>query len=489
MALICLAIFLPICILTPCYYADDGGYIQMLSYFMHSGKVDLMHWSQPTAIGLLLVGSPLISLTGLGFTQVDCIGLLFAIAAVIGVHTLIRRQTSATTAFLLALSIFCFNEVTFVTPTFMTDMPFLAYLVWCLVFTERILSTEQPRKSSYLAWSVLLLLALLTRSTGLLLLPGVLLAAIACGAERKRLGLLTLLFVSCVAIVVLTTHFFSVNQPTVLETTALREIFNNHDFARFNLRAMALTLLSVIFSLTPLLVAMKAPDKKLRLVQICCSILGAVLAAYFAHKGLLQPLGKVGAPLVVLCVAFAAWNLPLVVSAAISRNKVLSLVLITFIALQFAVLPIMAHPLVRHSVPGMVALVILIAIANSWRTSAPRIIAALSTVLIFYNVITLEQVRLESVAGLELAQGLIKEGIAPSDIDAGWAWFCYQALKPGSNDPQHYVDKYNFLRSHARFFIGTSEPGVKGGRTLTRLPVDYFAQKSEMVVVEGGTPE
>ncbi len=487
-ALVCLAIFLPICVLTPCYYADDGGYTQMLSYFMQTGKVDLMHWSQPTAIGLLLVASLIVKAVGLGFVQLDVIGLLFSISAVCGLYILLKRYLSTEMAFLISLSIFAFSEVTYVTPTFMTDIPFLSYCVWWLVLTDRILSEEGSNVWTYAGWFLFLLLAFLTRSTILLALPALLLSAALCTKSRKRILVLSLGFIGCWLLSVVSAKLLSINQLSFFDTTALREIVQLHDFARFNLRALAVATLTVVFALSPLLLVVKPVDNKLRIIQIGSAVLVAVLAVYFAHKQFFLPLGKTCSPIAIAAVTFAAFNIPVIVRESLRANKVLSVILITYAAAQFAVLPIMAHPLVRHVIPAMVMLTILAGIANAWRAHAFKILMLLSPFLIFCNVINLQQLRLIDFATLQFIQDLNRRGVSPQTIDAGWGWFCYTALVPGRNESQHYVERYKSWQSEAKYFVGRrseeAESEQKPGTVLASVPVKHLMHSAEVVLVK-----
>lgn len=483
LAIICLAIFVPICFLTPCYYADDGGYMQMLNYFVQTGKVDLMRWSQPTAVGLLLPGWLVACTAGSGFVQLDLIGVVFALAALAGLYTLFRALSlPATLSFLLVLSIFCFNEITFVTPTFMTDMPFLAYCIWWLVLTQRTLRrTEGVSALEALLWCTLLILALLTRSTGLMALPALMAAAVLCSNKRKQLLTLTGLFILSWVISAGVARMLTINPLSFLQTTALKEIFQLHDFARFNLRAGAIATLSVIFAASPVLVAVSG-DRKWRLLQCLCAAVCAVAAIYFSYKGLFQPLEGWLRPVAVVFVALGAFHLPPVFAEALRNNRSLSIILLVFMALGLAVLPIMAHPLVRHVIPAMVSLIALTAIANKWRVKSAQIIFVLSSLLLITNVLKLQQIRMVDYAGLNIAQRLIERGFRPDQIDAGWAWFCHESLKPGVNEPQSYVERYGSWQRQAKFAVGSKLETSTEARELIRVPVTNFAFKDVVVL-------
>lgn len=486
LVLVCLALFLPVCLLTPCYYGDDGGYIQMLNYFMQSGKVDLMQWSQPTAIGLLFAGALAAKIGGFGFVQLDLVGLVFSIAAVIGLYILFRTRETANVAFLLALSIFCFCDATLVAPTFMTDMPFLAYCAWWLVFTERIISSdEKVTISNYLLWSVFLLLAFLTRSTMLLALPALVLATAVCASKRKLLLLLTVLFIVCGAVALVITKLLTINALTFAQTTALYEIFQLHDFARFNIREAAVATLSVIFSASPLLLAVNTSShRRLFLLRAGCAALSAIAACYFAWKGLFQPLGGQLTFVVIPCVTIAAYNAPVVFIDAFRNNKPLSLILLTLLAASLEVLPIMAHPLTRHAIPAMVALLALVALANCFKAGTEKFVFAMVSMLLFNNVVVLQQQRLTEYARLTIAQNLENLGVKPTAIDAGWAWFCYEGLVPGSDEPQSYVDKFKNWQKDAHFTVGPIAEAARDGRVLYEFAVPHFAHKIDVSVVQ-----
>lgn len=460
--------------------------MQMLKYFMQSGKVDLMQWSQPTAIGLLLAGALAAKIGGFGFLQLDLVGLLFSIAAVVGLYLLFRARATASISFLLALSIFCFCDATLVAPTFMTDMPFLAYCAWWLVFTEKILSSEeQVTISNYLLWFVFLLLAFLTRSTMLLALPSLIIAAAFCASRRKLLLVLIALFIVGWAVALVITKLLTINALSFFQTTALREIFQLHDFARFNIREGAVATLSVMFSASPLLLAVNTrSDKRFLIVRVAGAALAAIAACYFAWKGLFQPLGSQLSVVVVSCVAFAAYNAPIVFIDALRNNKPLSLILLTFLAVSLGVLPIMAHPLTRHAIPAMVALIALVALANCFKAGSEKFVFAMVSLLLFNNVVVLQQQRLTEFARLTLARDLETLGVKSTTIDAGWAWFCYEGLVPGSIEQQSYVDKFKNWQKEASFTVGPIAEATRDGRVLNEFAVSHFAHKVDVSVVQ-----
>jgi len=476
--------FLPVVVWTPGWYGDDGGYMHMLNYFMGTGKVDLMHWSQPAAFGVLIIASLVAKIIGGGFLQFDFIGLLFTTCACCGAYTLARHHVEPRLSFLIAISIFCFNEVVLVAPTFMTDMPFLAYTIWWLVFTQEIVAKPKIQLWKYFAWSSFLVLALMTRSTILLAMPGFLVSLLFCPVQRKRLLVLTALFTVTVIVGAAITHSVSINQMSLLDVTSLRQIFVSHDFAMFDIRAAVVAGLSVMFAGSPLLMGVKQTNKELRPVQICTALVALGLSLYFSMKGHFQPLNPLLTPLVVCCVGVAAFNLPLFVAAAIGKNRTLSVILISCITLQFAVMPIMAHPLTRHAIPVMVMLTTLIAIANLSTLRAQRISFLLALALILNNLVGLQSVRLINFAERELGLGLIQEGIKPQDIDAGWGWFCYYGLTPGRQDGLSYQERYEKWQRDAKFFIGPAQGVEKPDLLVARLPVNYLSDKCNLCVIQ-----
>jgi hypothetical protein len=486
LVVVCLALFLPICFLTPCYYGDDGGYMQMLNFFMQSGKVDLMQWSQPTAIGLLFAGVLAAKCAGFGFVQLDLVGLLFSIAAVLGLYRLFRARAEAGLSFVLALSIFCFCDAALVAPTFMTDMPFLAYCAWWLVFTQKVLSSEGPVKPvDYVLWCLFLLLAFLTRSTILLALPALLIAALFCASKRRVLLVMAALFIGCGVVASGITKLLTINALTFFQTTALREIVQLHDFARFNIREAAVATLCVIFSASPLLLAVNANSyKRLFPARIISAAVAAVLACYFSAKGLFQPLGTLLSVLVIPAVTCAAYNAPVVVADALRNNKALALILLTFLVASLGVLPIMAHPLTRHAIPAMVAMIGLVSLADCYKTGTEKYVFALVSLLLLNNVIMLQQQRLSEFARLAISRDLQTLGVKPTTIDAGWAWFCYEGLIPGSNDQQSYVEKFKNWQKDASFTVGPISEAPKDGRLLSEFAVPHFTHKIDVSVVQ-----
>jgi hypothetical protein len=485
-ALLCLVIlvallFLPVSLLVASGYADDGGYARILQYFLSTGKVDLMHWSQPNTVGLLVLAAPMVSVSGFGFAQLDLIGILYTIAVSIATYLFARAYLSPAFSIAVASALFCFSEITLVAPTFMTDMPFLAYCAWWLYFTQKILSGSTNRLSIYTYWCVSLLLAVMTRSTIILFFPGILIASVLCREHRKKLLLLSGLFVICVGITLVINRWLVINPMGLLEVTSLKKIFVDHDWSMLDVRATAISTVSVLFAVAPLMIAMGAGPRTLRPIECVLTLFFFLLSSYLSTKGYFA-----FAPLMVLGCAISAFHLPTLMSKSFEVNRPLWVILVSSILCQISVMPIMAHPLTRHAIPVMLVMIFLCAMANFWNKKFLKIYVPLAALLILYNVIALQQVRLIQYGTWKLAEMLVSSGVKPENIDAGWAWFCYYGLEPGSFQKEGYRERFRLWQKNADFAITADDidgNNRAGYRTMSQVPFSYMWQTKSLRIL------
>jgi hypothetical protein len=129
------------------------------------------------------------------------------------------------------------------------------------------------------------------------------------------------------------------------------------------------------------------------------------------------------------------------------------------IVAQFAAMPIMQHPLLRHAMPAFVALVVLIAIVGVRSTlRAATVAACLIAVMALSNAIATRDAAKVDEAAWRVSEDLLNSGVSLDQLDAGWGWFCYYHLHPGVPDSKGYQRRYQELRARARYSVGTQPP-------------------------------
>jgi hypothetical protein len=121
--------------------SDAGGYVNMLRHFLESGEVDYMRWSQPTFIGVVALAAPWSLLFGTDTVSLQCLVILYGLATVGGLFIFLVQDVRPTRAALLCVCLLCFSEFLPNVPAFMTDIPYIAYIVWFLIM-HRALETK-----------------------------------------------------------------------------------------------------------------------------------------------------------------------------------------------------------------------------------------------------------------------------------------------------------------------------------------------------------
>jgi hypothetical protein len=113
--------------------SDAGGYVNMLRHFLASGHIDYMFWSQPTFIGIVALAAPWSLLFGTETASLQTLGIAYGLITLGGLYAFLVQDVRPTIAALLCASLLCFSEFLPYVPSFMTDVPYVAYTVWFLV--------------------------------------------------------------------------------------------------------------------------------------------------------------------------------------------------------------------------------------------------------------------------------------------------------------------------------------------------------------------
>jgi hypothetical protein len=402
-------------------------------------------------------------------------GIAYAVLLVAGFYLLVSRHTTPLVAALLSASLACFPDFFACASSFMTDIPYAAYFVWFLLAHDLLLGQAQREVGRGIAlwifWGTSFLLAALTRPFILIAIPVFFLQWVF-AAERSR-TLYRRCAICSTSLAVLSLLLIAVlgdNRFRTIEQTSLREVFVLHEYGRFNVQAMLLSLLSTGFVALPALL-LSAETRRMRpsLVEGFVATMGLVVGTYYWHRGMLAsvlPIANPGVSKLVTLMQVLGASIGWVVvyrllraSVSGSRSGGVEPVLAAVIVAQFAAMPIMQHPLLRHAMPAFVALVVLIAIVEVRFTRPIAAFAAVCIALMISSnaLMTRHSAKLDETAW-QVSEELLKSGVPLRQIDGGWGWFCYYHLHPGRPDTQGYRARYYELRDHARYSVGNRPP-------------------------------
>jgi hypothetical protein len=484
--------------------SDSGGYENMLRYFLATGRVDYMRWSQPTFVGMLPAAMLWSRGFGIGSYSLALLTSLHALLLLVGVMVFASESRPPWVAALLGLFLAgCptfFREGT----RFMTDIPFCCYLVWFLVLHRRLEREDAGARAPggdlplWIGYTLLLLLTALVRSFALILLPALLVqAGMARGAAApfaRRAAVAALVAaVLFVGIVKLSTR----NGFSLVELTILKPLLVQHEFARFDLHAMALAWFETGFALSPALLLLpgglgSGPKRRIGWIAAGVGLL-AIGLRFWIRSQLPARFYPIWLPstehtFALLTVALGTVG---IVGAFVVLRRALGVgrrstteLLVVIVVTHFLILPIMNHPLTRHVFPGFVALLLLVATAGSGaratraarpasRPEASRmglLLAGLAGLLLAgFNLVEVAAEREGGAVQWRLARGLVDSGTPPGQIDAGWGWFCKMDLVPGTEHPGDYVAAYKALVESARYQVGDVRALAGGLRSGGRL--------------------
>ena len=450
----------------------------MLRYFLQSGKVDYMRWSQPTFIGLLPVAVPWSLAFGTSTASLQSLGIAYGLVLMAGLYLFLTRYIPPLHAALFCLALIASSEFLPFVPTFMTDIPYATYIVWFLVVHQQLEKTySEPKERGrpaglWIAWGVLFLLACLTRSFSLLLVPLFLVQTMlqrsSTSVAFPRRCFLVSAALSVAALV--TVRLISLNGFSPAELTILPDVLLRHEWKRFDLRTLVTSLLQTTLMVLPvLLVSKQASMRRLRLSEGVVALLSFGLALYFWKKGLLEanmtlpfvPTDMKGLSLflVVLVPIASVFLYRLLETAFMGSRSSIVQVLIALAIAHVLVLPVMQHPMLRHTLPAFIALLMMTAILG---VRSNRMLLAVSGLILLglalHNTISLIQQRTVEQAKWNIAADLVKTGVPLDQIDGGWGWYCRYHLHPGIAHPLDFVTDYpNFTRS-ARFSVTNGAP-------------------------------
>ena len=472
----------------------------MLRYFMQSGRIDYMHWSQPTFVGVLFTVVPWIKAFGSSQQSLQNLGVLHGIALICGIYLFLTRYVRPGIACLLTLSLFLFGEFLRLIPAFMTDVYYLTYFVWFLVVHQHLETRHDSGASKkltplWIAWGGLFLLAGLTRSFIFILIPLFLAQALMFKESHRQFAFRSVAVSLVVfALFYIITHAITYNGFKLIELTIAREVLVDHDWKRFELRTLFIVFLHIcVISLPALLLSEGARLRKSTLVEALIAAATLIAGVYFWRKGLLPAvfsipsapkiatlclllqivIAPVGAVLIwrVLCMVFreavqTSHRSKTGEQRDYGNSSTLQILLLT-VAIHFVVLPIMQHPMLRYVLPAYLGLILLIgALGARWRRAPGYCAIGIVAVLCVYSALYGQSERRVNAAVVRLADELYHGGKPLGDIYGGWTWFCLHSIRPGQLDSVGYITRYADNKKAARFAVVEDDSTEASGRML-----------------------
>ncbi len=248
-------------------------------------------------------------------------------------------------------------------------------------------------------------------------------------------------------------------------------------------------------ALPALLLSAQARKIRPSIGDACVAAAGLVVGVYYWRRGMFPsvlPLVNPGALKVVTLIQVLGASIGWVVVYRLLRESVrggrssAAPMLAVVIVAQFAAMPIMQHPLLRHAMPAFVALVALVAIIGIRSALPTRVIAAvLIAAMGFSNAQMTRHTAQVDEAAWQLSGELTKSGVSLEQLDGGWGWFCYYHLHPGLPDTRGYRARYYELRDHARYSVG-ARPPAPGEIAVheVNVPAPLFGPSTKIVAVD-----
>lgn len=435
----------------------------MLNAFLKSGQMDLMHWSQPTYLGVLPYALPLHILGNDPSYALS--GVLASITTFVALSILTSRSGDYRAATLLPLTLFAFPEFVHTAVTAMSDQYFLAYLTASLI----LLSADGRTTSKYqmVGLAACFGLAALTRAHALIL-P--LCALVGCGWNQSKSERTSLIVLFCVVPVtfVLAT-MLTTNRIPLTEITSILPILHG-ELALFDVRAMILAIFDTAFALLPASMWL-ANKHKLGKPDFIVTAVAFLLALNSFIKGhAITSVCDLPNALTLVLIPVACGLLTNVLRNGPIDNRMYRTSLL-FAAGTIVVMPIMPHPMSRHALPALVSILFALAIGRprAQFTRSFFIAAAGLSLMIGNNLISNYTQRVSLQKDWDASIDGVKKGIPASKIYAGWNWFCFNQLKPGQIEDYDYQKEYLKQKELAPYVVSN---GVLKPKTIGKTSSD-----------------
>jgi hypothetical protein len=294
------------------------------------------------------------------------------------------------------------------------------------------------------------------------------------------------------AVSVLVVKILGRNAIPLSEITVIPEVLKEQRWARFDLRALCIISVQTVLMLLPALLLFASGQRgdRQRAIhpgELAVGLGMTVVAVYFWKKSLLPPLffvpfrpasGAFIGMLQLIPVPFAgvltARLLRSSLSARTASGEISTLsstlqVLFVIIVSNVLVLPVLQHPVLRHSLPAFVAAVMAVGLVSarglrtdlsstseySNRGEKPLVLLALCGVMLLgsMNVIGAYSTRQMTAAQWDMAESLRRQGVPAAQIEGGWAWFCVHHLQPALPQNESYVTRFKRLEDTAAYRV------------------------------------
>jgi hypothetical protein len=418
----------------------------MLNSFFSTGKMDLMQWSQPTFLGVVPLA---VLMKAVGQSYSWC-GLLASFSTMVGIFVLAKRYTSNTNSLLLALSPLCQLDFVMTMPTIMSDQFFLAFFIWSFVGIDRFV--EQKTGSSLFCSASAFALSALIRAHGYLLFLSAVLLNYKFKNDQSRK--VTMVFGLATVLTILASLSLTTNRIPLERATSLPDVLIRHEFALFDLRAMFKAVFETLFALTPAII-ISSQWKRFNRVDLGLAAVSFVLCLNFCMKGVLAaPIWHCSIWIAPLWVTILVALLSQTIRSTPRKSYMFSLCCLVALG-TILIMPISPHPLTRHALPALVALLVAMATSEKLKNERIRLVAAgcVAIALIASNYLIVFNQRMENKIQWEGANKALANGIQNRDLFVNWDWFCAHDLIPGKIENYDYHAVYEAREQSSKYVI------------------------------------
>ena len=212
---------------------DDWAYARNVYHLAVEGVLKLSDWPAMTLIAQTLWGTLFCKIFGFSFTTLRLSVLVLSLSGLIFFYLLaLRMSRNEKTAF-IATVVMAFNPLWFaLSYTFMTDIPFLVFLLGSVYFISLYLENHAGR---YLfAATLMALIATMIRQLGVWMMIAAILTYLATSRiEEKRILLLIFSAVFVMLVMVVFSVWLEANNILPANFSSLKDLFKDFTFAGF----------------------------------------------------------------------------------------------------------------------------------------------------------------------------------------------------------------------------------------------------------------
>jgi hypothetical protein len=137
---------LPLVLLRPLQdapFIDDWAYAWAVEHLLRTGELRILDWSVSLDVAHVLWGALFCAPFGFSFTALRLSTWAASVLGLIGLYAMLRELSVARRDALLGVALVGFYPVYFILSfTFMTDVPFVAVMIWCFTALARSVTRE-----------------------------------------------------------------------------------------------------------------------------------------------------------------------------------------------------------------------------------------------------------------------------------------------------------------------------------------------------------